>query len=935
MRKLRVISVILIALVTFSLSLFGNSEEVKKEVKKVKCLRRVKVQVEKIKDVNFKEYKNFSATFNAETKVVSSAVSGFITDIRVYENDLISKDWVIAVINNALKDEIENAEKEIKKWDTILFKRTHWKVRSEGAEKQAEEKIDEAKLKVEELKSRIPDYIIKAPIEGKIKSLEVSKDTEISENSIIAKIVNDKKMLAHITITESDKAMFTEGQKIPFKITGLEDILYVEVTKVYEDKVFLLINNQDKIIQDGFNVTFQVLKEEHKNVIVLSRKDIFTDKEGEFVYIAKEKRAKKVYLKTGPEEKGRILILDGLSVGDEMIISEILSSKEGTIKEKFECLKENVKIKIMVKDIETGKFIKLKFKKEVKEVKKEEVKKPEPVKIEKKVVKEKEEKKTEEERIEKPLQKKIVEVKKVKCPRRVKVQVEKIKDVNFKEYKNFSATFNAETKVVSSAVSGFITDIRVYENDLISKDWVIAVINNALKDEIENAEKEIKKWDTILFKRTHWKVRSEGAEKQAEEKIDEAKLKVEELKSRIPDYIIKAPIEGKIKSLEVSKDTEISENSIIAKIVNDKKMLAHITITESDKAMFTEGQKIPFKITGLEDILYVEVTKVYEDKVFLLINNQDKIIQDGFNVTFQVLKEEHKNVIVLSRKDIFTDKEGEFVYIAKEKRAKKVYLKTGPEEKGRILILDGLSVGDEMIISEILSSKEGTIKEKFECLKENVKIKIMVKDIETGKFIKLKFKKEVKEVKKEEVKKPEPVKIEKKKPFWKDRIHIGFILSSFNINDDNFCEFYDSSKVIPGFEINIEIYKNLYIWGSVKKYNDDSVTTHYEKPINFTINPTTLGIRYLFPISKNNIFHPYAGIASNSYSYEELSEDYGNISANVSGVSFDLGAFFRFKNIKFIEANLYFKYSMIKDTINEQEFNVGGFETIFGLLFRF
>jgi len=55
MRKLRVISVILIAFAIFSLSAFGNSVE----VKKVKCPRRVKVQVEKIKDVNFKEYKNF------------------------------------------------------------------------------------------------------------------------------------------------------------------------------------------------------------------------------------------------------------------------------------------------------------------------------------------------------------------------------------------------------------------------------------------------------------------------------------------------------------------------------------------------------------------------------------------------------------------------------------------------------------------------------------------------------------------------------------------------------------------------------------------------------------------------------------------------------------------------------------------------------------
>jgi len=400
MRKLRSIFIVLIALAMFSLNTFGDSEDVKKEQKKVKCPRRVKVQVEKIKNVNFKEYKNFSATFNAETKVVTSTVSGFITDLRVYEDDLISKDWVIAVINNALKDEIENVENEIVKWDEILFKRTHWKVKSERAEKQAEEKINEAKLKLEEIKSRIPDYIIKAPIEGNVKSLEVSKDAEISENSIITKIVNDKKMLAHITITESDKTMFSEAQKIPFKITGVEDVLYAEVTKVTDDKVFLSINNRDRIIQDGLNVTFHVFKEEHKNVIVLPTKDILIDKEGKFVFIVNEKRARKVYLKTGPQEKGRILILKGLSAGDEMIISEILSSKEGTLKERFECLKDNVKIKVMVKDLETGKFVKRKFKKEVKEVKKEE-----KVVEEKKVIKEKVIKK--EEIIKEPVEKRI------------------------------------------------------------------------------------------------------------------------------------------------------------------------------------------------------------------------------------------------------------------------------------------------------------------------------------------------------------------------------------------------------------------------------------------------------------------------------------------------------------------------------------------------
>jgi len=929
MKKLRGILVVLAALAIFSLNTFGDSEEVKKEQKKVKCPGRVKVQVEKIKEVDFKEYKNFSATFNAETEVVTSTVSGTITDIRVYEDDLISKDWVIAVINNALKDEIENAEKEIKKWDEILFKRTHWKVRSERAEKQAEEKINEAKLKVEELKSRIPDYIIKAPIEGKVKSLEVSKDTEISEASIIAKIVNDKKMIAYITITESDKGMFSEGQKIPFKITGVEDVLYAEVTKVYEDKIFLLINNQDKIIQEGLNVILHVLKKEHKNVIVLPTKDIFTDKEGVFVYIVSEKRARKVYLKTGPEEKGKILILEGLSAGDEMIISEILSSKEGTLKEKFECLKDNVKIKIMVKDLKTGKFVKRKLKKEIKKAEKEKKVVEEKEVVKEKVIKKKEEEKIKEEKIEKPVEKpvlkKIVEVKKVKCPGRVKVQVEKIKEVDFKEYKDFSAIFNAETEVVTSTVSGTITDIRVYEDDLISKDWVIAVINNALKDEIENAEKEIKKWDTILFKRTHWKVRSKKDEKQAEEKINEAKLKLEEIKSKISNYIIKAPIEGKVKSLEVSKDTEVSEASIIAKIVNDKKMLAYITITELDKTMFSEGQKIPFKITGVEDVLYAEVTKVYEDKIFLLINNQDKIIQEGLNVTLHVLKKEHKNVIVLPTKDIFTDKEGAFVYIVSEKRAIKVYLKTGPEEKGKILILEGLSAGDEMIISEILSSKEGTLKEKFECLKDNVKIKIMGKDLKTGKFIKLKLKKEVK--KEEIIEKPV------EKPIRKNSLDLGVGFGYCSMVDGIFKDVYSSGLFSVLLNISYNINYNYEIFLNIGYLNKKGIIEIVDEESTVIMMPIYIGGKYLF--KTNSKIKPYIGIAGVIFRVKE--ENIYNPDAsfeNAFGLSLIGGV--RLKISEKIDLFADMRYDFVKKSIEnfDEKADLGGGKFHIGFVYK-
>lgn len=160
------------------------------------------------------------------------------------------------------------------------------------------------------------------------------------------------------------------------------------------------------------NTNFRTLFKEHQNVVVLPEEQFYKDDGGVFVYTAKDKYAEKSYLKTGPMEKGKVLILDGLAIGDEMIISEVLSAKEASLKDKLTCVKNNKKISVMVMDDVKGKFVKRKKGAKpvpVKEVKEEiakkeiPVKKVEPIPVVKKEEPAKIEKKPEVEIVEKPI----------------------------------------------------------------------------------------------------------------------------------------------------------------------------------------------------------------------------------------------------------------------------------------------------------------------------------------------------------------------------------------------------------------------------------------------------------------------------------------------------------------------------------------------------
>ena len=356
MKGLKIVTVLLVAMSVLFVSSYGQSEKAKEK----KCPKTVWVLVEKIKSSDFKEYKDFSANFSPEVVTVRSTASGKITDVRIAEGDLVSQDWILAVINNALEEEIKKLEADIATWETTLRKRRGWKVRSERAEKQAENKLEELRKQLEEVKSEASKYTIKSPIAGTVKSLNVEKEIEISQDTVIATIVNDKKLVATMSVAEEDKALLSSGQKILFKINGIEDGLYAEVVEIKDNDVFFVIDNSEKKIEDSFTLEFRLLKKEYTDVVVLSKEQILKDENGSYVYMVFDKYAKKVYLKLGVEDEGKVLVMEGISAGDEIIVSEIISVKTGETSKELKCISDNKKIKIMEFDLKSKKYKKRK-----------------------------------------------------------------------------------------------------------------------------------------------------------------------------------------------------------------------------------------------------------------------------------------------------------------------------------------------------------------------------------------------------------------------------------------------------------------------------------------------------------------------------------------------------------------------------------------------
>jgi multidrug efflux pump subunit AcrA (membrane-fusion protein) len=358
-----------------------------------------------------------------------------------------------------------------------------------------------------------------------------------------------------------------------------------------------------------------------------------------------------------------------------------------------------------------------------------------------------------------------------KCPRTVKVLVGEIVGDTFLEYRDLEkGVLPDRTDNFTSFIPGGIKEIKTaVGNDVKTGDVLMMIDDAPIKKEIADATVIIGRWKRILRKREQWAVRSTAAENQAKRNIKKSEDLVVEIQEKLGKIIIKSPVDGRIETLEVKEGDHISQDFVLGTIVNIDQVKI-ILDQYSDKV--NNGQKIKINVKELSQTVYGVVQKADDGSTYIVIPNSDKKILHGMNTHFRILFKEHKNVVVLPKEQFSKDDGGVFVYTAKGKYAKKSYLKTGPVEKGRVLILDGLVIGDEMIISEVLSAKEAVLKEKLTCVKDNKKIRVMVMDDAKGKFVKRKKGAKpvpVKEVKEEiakkeiPVKKVEPPKVEKKK----------------------------------------------------------------------------------------------------------------------------------------------------------------------------
>ena len=335
-----ILMTVILGTVILSISMLtgcSSSQSENKSMEQLYAEQGVPVKVTTVAPQEFIAANEYKAVLTGiEESSAFSAVSDKIDKINYKVGDRVKKDDVVLTFPTdnpkaryyQAKVAYENAES--------TYERMKGYYEAGGLSKQD---LDNARTSYEVAKADWDDVrqsvLIKAPISGVVTSILVSESDNVDKEQEVFTVARMDRLKARFWVAERDIADIKTGLKATAKWDGA--VLHGEVTQAdlsmnQARQAFGVVaefDNPGLKVRAGVTGTITVESYRHENAIVVERKDILTDANGTYVYIARNGQAVRQPVTVGRSTGVQAEILAGLTVGDTLITEGQLLLEDG------------------------------------------------------------------------------------------------------------------------------------------------------------------------------------------------------------------------------------------------------------------------------------------------------------------------------------------------------------------------------------------------------------------------------------------------------------------------------------------------------------------------------------------------------------------------------------------------------------------------------
>ena len=213
------------------------------------------------------------------------------------------------------------------------------KVKLEAAQTNYALANSEYKLQQQSQKYAILNSAITSPINGVVSSINGIIGQVADPTMELVHIVNMKNPIASIGIESEDMNNVKVGQQAEVTIPNITNDKTFIGTVIKQNKeidpstqlihIWIGIKNPSNKLQPGMFAEAKINIKTDRNALVLPRSAVLKDKGGSYIFIIKNNKAKKVYVKKGIENADYVEIIRGLTKGESVVYLGNYELKDG------------------------------------------------------------------------------------------------------------------------------------------------------------------------------------------------------------------------------------------------------------------------------------------------------------------------------------------------------------------------------------------------------------------------------------------------------------------------------------------------------------------------------------------------------------------------------------------------------------------------------
>lgn len=354
-------------------SSIGPVEAQAPEKKTERTLPPARVEVVEVSQVPvvYRGYRESSTLEAMEEVVIYPRVTGRLEKFSVYEGEPVSKGQVIAELDhrdvdaqiNSIKAQInvararlesarasfENATNERERYRKLVkegYATSQQLELKETAFLQAQADVTLQKASIQQYKAELArnevnlsEYYIKSPIDGRVmEDYSHTVGAMISPSVAIARIGVTERLKAVIKAPSARAVHFRKDMKAHLNVTslgarGLEGrvtlISPAVDTATRTTTVEVGLSNEKGELKPGMFAEVYIIEDEAENALVIPKEALFEQDGETFVFLVREGFVKKVIAIIGIENDIHYEVLDGLKMGDQVVVSGGNTLKDG------------------------------------------------------------------------------------------------------------------------------------------------------------------------------------------------------------------------------------------------------------------------------------------------------------------------------------------------------------------------------------------------------------------------------------------------------------------------------------------------------------------------------------------------------------------------------------------------------------------------------